>query len=120
MDACAEEKMHLFSDYIGAFLSPRTAYFSPSTPGRQSVSHSVVSYIVIPTLFFIYFKVPTGAERSVGQRPCANWPRPTPLLPLAPMALNAELEAATAEVARQISPFQAVTRRPGVPSASLE
>ena len=37
MDACAEEKMHLFSDYIGAFLSPRTAYFSPSTPGQYEV-----------------------------------------------------------------------------------
>ena len=35
MDACAEEKMHLFADYIGAFLSPRTPYFSPSTPGSQ-------------------------------------------------------------------------------------
>ncbi len=36
MDACAEEKMHLFSDFIGCYLSPRPTYFSPSTPGSHS------------------------------------------------------------------------------------
>jgi hypothetical protein len=39
MDACAEVKLHLFSDYIGSFLSPRggggSNYFSPTTPGSH-------------------------------------------------------------------------------------
>ncbi len=29
MDACAEEKMHLFSESFGCFLSPRPTYYSP-------------------------------------------------------------------------------------------
>ncbi len=28
--------MHLFSDFIGCYLSPRPTYFSPSTPGSHS------------------------------------------------------------------------------------
>lgn len=35
MDACAEEKMYLYSDSLTTFLSPRTTYFSPGTPGSH-------------------------------------------------------------------------------------
>ncbi|XP_059082195.1 protein ECT2-like [Tigriopus californicus] len=35
MEACAEENMHLFADYLGHCLSPRTPYFSPNTPGSH-------------------------------------------------------------------------------------
>ena len=53
MDACAEEKLHVFSDHIGSLLSPvpaaattpvgannRSLLFSPGTPGSSSSAHS--------------------------------------------------------------------------------
>ena len=36
MDACAEEKLHLYSDTASNYLSPSGTMFSPGTPGSTS------------------------------------------------------------------------------------